>query len=91
MEAVLSIQTLHVLPVPRVRSLERLESLGYRYPTPLQSEALRTQRDAILRAPTDAGGRVAYLVRCLAKAAKGLEARGEVTAQVICRQSHQCS
>ena len=63
--------------------LERLESLSYRYPTPIQSAALSTERDAVLRAPTGAGKTLAYLVPLLAKAAADLDLRGEAVSQTV--------
>ena len=60
---------------------ERFEALGFRYPTPIQSAALRTKtRDAVLRAPTGAGKTTAYLAPLVAKVAAALEKR---SAQVI--------
>ena len=47
--------------------LERLEQLGLRFPTPIQSAALRAPADAVLRAPTGSGKTVAFLCVLLAR------------------------
>ena len=47
--------------------LERLEQLGLRFPTPIQSAALRAPADAVLRAPTGSGKTVAFLCVLLAQ------------------------
>ena len=46
---------------------ERLEQLGLRFPTPIQSAALRAPADAVLRAPTGSGKTVAFLCVLLAR------------------------
>ena len=55
--------------------LERLEQLGLRFPTPIQSAALRAPADAVLRAPTGSGKTVAFLCVLLARCDGELQVR----------------
>ena len=55
--------------------LERLEQLGLRYPTPIQSAALQAPADAVLRAPTGSGKTVAFLCVLLARCDAELQVR----------------
>ena len=55
--------------------LERLEQLGLRFPTPIQSAALRAPADAVLRAPTGSGKTVAFLCVLLARCDVELQVR----------------
>ena len=63
--------------------LERLEALGYRFPTLIQAAAVRTTRDAALRAPTGSGKTLAFLVPLIANAIPMLEKRGEATVEAV--------
>lgn len=63
--------------------LGRLESLGFRYPTPVQSAAFGCTRDAIIAAPTGSGKTMAFLLPLLCKAAIELEARGQVATHSV--------
>ena len=63
--------------------LERLEGLSFRYPTPVQSAAMKCARDAVISAPTGAGKTVAFLTPLLCKAATALEERSRATSEAV--------
>ena len=63
--------------------LERLEQLGLRFPTPIQSAALRAPADAVLRAPTGSGKTVAFLCVLLARCEAELQRRSEATLRAV--------
>ena len=63
--------------------LDRLEALGYRYPTPIQAASLRCTRDALLRAPTGSGKTLAYLLPLCVAAASELDTRAAATCEAV--------